>query len=363
MRFANSIRLGRLTFVMVLAAGLVGSGPVGWACDTPVYRWAMYHWSPTPYYVGYIYRDAPAEGDAAVNELLKKAFEGKPPVNVLFEAVDLAKTPPERLPKPIREALEKHKDLSPPFHVVISPWGATVFVGQLDEAGAKAMFDSPARAKTAELLAAGHAAVFLMLPGKDAEATTRAREQVQSLVDMAAGGEIPVSAPAEAMSEPSSAEKPASDDDRLRAANRLDVGLVEVDPAKPEERWLVDMLMATEDLKEQADKPMVFAVYGQGRVMPGYIDKGITKDNLADLMAFLGGACSCQVKDQNPGLDLVFAWDWAKTAADLQAKDPSVNPPNAGYQEFAVEPAAMDPDAAASGGETSPATARRAPGR
>ncbi len=39
---------------------------------------------------------------------------------------------------------------------------------------------------------------------------------------------------------------------------------------------------------------------------------GINADNLRESAAFVTGACSCQVKEQNPGFDLLLNADWNK---------------------------------------------------
>ena len=62
---------------------------------------------------------------------------------------------------------------------------------------------------------------------------------------------------------------------------------------------------------------MIFAVFGRGRALPPFVGKGITRDNLLECVYFLTGTCSCTVKDQNPGMDLLFASDWWSVAEKL----------------------------------------------
>jgi hypothetical protein len=52
---------------------------------------------------------------------------------------------------------------------------------------------------------------------------------------------------------------------------------------------------------------MVFPVFGRGRALLPLIGPGITSENIADAAGFLTGPCSCQVKELNPGFDLVLA--------------------------------------------------------
>jgi hypothetical protein len=59
---------------------------------------------------------------------------------------------------------------------------------------------------------------------------------------------------------------------------------------------------------------MVFAVFGRGRAFPPYLGKGVTYDNMLDYFAEVTGACSCTVKDQNPGIDLPMLNNWDAVA-------------------------------------------------
>jgi hypothetical protein len=45
-------------------------------------------------------------------------------------------------------------------------------------------------------------------------------------------------------------------------------------------------------------------------VLYALVGAGITADNIREAGAFLVGACSCEVKRQNPGTDLLMAVDW-----------------------------------------------------
>lgn len=91
------------------------------------------------------------------------------------------------------------------------------------------------------------------------------------------------------------------------------------------EQWLIRSLLAVEpDLDEFPEEPMVFAIYGRGRALPPFIGKGINYENLVECVYFLMGPCSCMIKDQNPGMDLLMAWDWDKTADRWMATDESL---------------------------------------
>ncbi len=59
-------------------------------------------------------------------------------------------------------------------------------------------------------------------------------------------------------------------------------------------------------------EPLVYPVFGRGRSLLPMIGAGIIADNIQEYAEFLVGACSCEIKEQNPGFDLSVAaanWD------------------------------------------------------
>jgi hypothetical protein len=77
------------------------------------------------------------------------------------------------------------------------------------------------------------------------------------------------------------------------------------------ERVFVSMLLETEpDLRTYHDEPMVFPVFGRGRVLYALVGEGINRENISEAAQYLVGACSCLVKAENPGLDLLMLADW-----------------------------------------------------
>ena len=48
--------------------------------------------------------------------------------------------------------------------------------------------------------------------------------------------------------------------------------------------------------------------------MPALVGAGITAENIKDAAAFLAGPCSCEVKRDNPGVDLLLTAEWGRAA-------------------------------------------------
>lgn len=326
------------------------------ACNTPVYRYAMDNWAPAPFEVYYFYRDKIAKEDEAVHRLLKElAGSGPATANLALVTIDVSKPAQlDRVPVPVKESWKSKHASAAPTYLIWSPWGAEVFSGRLDQDAVREMTDSPVRSRLGELLKQGNAAVLLILAGaKDAD-TKRAQAVAKEVIDRGANGKIPV-AGASGDSAESPEAKPAGDGEPANDS-RLELAQLTLSRSDPQERWLIRMLTAVEpDLPQFADEPMIFGVYGRGRAMEPFVGKGITADNLTELAVFLAGACSCQVKESNPGVDLLFHWDWNATADVLAAADPARFGNQPAYQEFAAD-AMSDRNPAHAGRESAAAT-------
>ena len=204
--------------------------------------------------------------------------------------------------------------------MVVTPHGHKLYQGALDEAFLKAMLESRLRTEIVKQLGEGKIGVMILLTGSDEAANAAAEKEAKTLIADLAAGKVELYLP------PVMSETP--EDGQGPAAPRLEIGLVKVARTDAAEKWVVDSLLSLEsDLtsEEFAAQPMVFAVFGRGRALPPFVGKGITRDNLLECVYFLTGACSCTVKDQNPGMDLLFATDWwsvaDKLASDFGAEE------------------------------------------
>ncbi len=109
---------------------------------------------------------------------------------------------------------------------------------------------------------------------------------------------------------------------------KIDFSMLEVSREDPAEAVFIAMLLSVEDdLHDFSDSPMLFPAFGRGRVLEPLIGKGITPDNLLTYCVYLCGACSCEVKDQNPGMDLLLATNWdAADAATVTTATKAAEP-------------------------------------
>ena len=168
-----------------------------------------------------------------------------------------------------------------------------IWSGPLTPEAVKAIADSPCRHDLADSLLDGATAVWILLKNADSEANRVAEEMLNAQLAEWEGRS------------PVEAEDPTQQD-----APGLSFTTLSLQRDNPDEAFFVKMLLHTEPDLVDYDEPMAFPVFGRGRVLYALIGAGINKDTIDDACAFMGSACSCIVKDQNPGTDLLLAANW-----------------------------------------------------
>jgi len=79
---------------------------------------------------------------------------------------------------------------------------------------------------------------------------------------------------------------------------------------EPGEDGLLRLLLASEANLHRVSGPIVMPVFGRGRLLGSLFGDDLQPDNVFEVVSFLCGECSCEVKELNPGVDLLIAADW-----------------------------------------------------
>lgn len=292
-----------LTFVWSSAA---------FSCDTPVYRYAVYRWPAAAYEVYYLHQDPMSDADKALHEKITALAKDKEaPANLGLITVDVSADPELRqsVPPDVKAAYDSLDNPSLPTYLVVTPYGQLIHAGGLEDASVDRMIRSPARQKMAERIEAGDAGVLVMLTCSDEDANAAAEKTVRQVVTDVRDGKLQLYAAPSVKKE---------DEDKKQDHA---VGFVKVNREDEKEAWFVRQLLTIESDLKDIDEPMVFAVFGRGRLLPPCVGRGIQYDNLVgEYVEFMTGACSCTVKDQNPGMDLLTSYNWERAAESLAAK-------------------------------------------
>lgn len=287
-----------LSVLCLAVACLAFTAPV-WACSVPVFRYALERWPSDPYQALVFHRGPLNEGQRAeLKHLTEDGLAGQLHANIAVQTVDL-----DQQPEPQLLALwEQSKSATLPWMVVrhlSAKTPGSLWSGPLAESGIKQVLDSPARQEIVRRIAGGESVVWTLLefgdPQKDAEAAKLIESRLAYLSTVM---KLPK------LDQQDLANETAADELRLAFS------VVRIARKNPAEQAFVQMLLGTEpDLAEIAE-PLAYPIFGRGRVLYALAGKGINEQHIDAASSFLIGSCSCEVKEQNPGVDLLVAADW-----------------------------------------------------
>jgi hypothetical protein len=330
-------------------------GPQTFACSVPVFRYALERWQPAKYELVVYHRGPLSRGDMdAVRRFEATAVRA----NVRITDADLD----GRLDVDLQAVWDREgKDDVLPRLVLRYPDSSSqvpsVWSRPLS-ADREMIFNSPARRAVFERLTAGHAAVVVLLLSGDPAADQAARSLLQAELSRIADGiELP---------------RPAEDGPQVQSELPLwiDFPVIEV-PRTPAEDTLVRLLLGSEDGLADVKGPIAFPVFGRGRALCSLHGNDLTSPaELKRSLEFLCKACSCQVKELNPGVDLLMTANWdvvfdaergpaprvvatsgsraaetrAHSAGEASAGERRAAPP-AGYSAAELEPGPRQPSA------------------
>lgn len=258
-----------------------------WACSVPVFRYALEHWDADPFEAVVTSRE-PLDPEA-----LRTLEESGANLKVRTIVSAEAQEPRVSVRFPHRET--------------------ELWSGALAEV--KQVLESPARAEIAKRLGEGESAVWVLLESGD---KTRDDAALATLEERLAYLSTTLQLPKlEAQDIANGLVSVAQEDLRLAFSTLR----VRRDDAA--ERVFVQMLLATERDLAQVREPIAFPVFGRGRALYALVGEGIKRETIDRAATFLIGKCSCEVKEKNPGADLLLAANW-----DAAVKAKSAPPPD-----------------------------------
>lgn len=330
-RKADGIRKVRhqtpwLTLTVTSAAVLLIAHSAS-ACSVPVFRYALERWPADLFEVDVFYRGTlTPEERALVSRLEDQSHVNGGTVNweVIHCNLD------EELADDLQAVGDSLGEVALPHVVLRCPGGrrrsAVVWSGPLSEVE-PSLWTSPARAELIERLARGDSVVWLVFRGSDEVASQQVVERLREQLPRLAA-EIPL---------PAGVGSPGSE---LITTLPLEVqfSVLEVDGMSSDEAEFRN-LVTRGVLDDVADnEALVVPVFGRGRAMTVLKAESVDDDAMAECSGFLCGACSCQVKQTNPGFDLLLAvnWDerlWGESHIELPAATPRPESDAANHSE------------------------------
>lgn len=290
-------------------------------CNIPVFRYALERWKPDPV-EWIVFHDGAltADQEVLVEGVSTDSRGGLRRVNVQTIRSDLSQ--PSAAQLDLWQTLEADGEATLPYVVVRARLGPNRFVngwrGPLDAFRQANVFDSPAREELSQRLLKGHSIVWLIIGSDDDQRTEAASrmlagqfEELAKKVQLPSGIGLPGS---ELHSE---------------VPLLLRFSLIEVDRSDPREQFLVQFLSGFQPEAFDAGEPLIVPVFGRGRALEVIPASVVNPQLIEDLTLFLSGACSCQVKEQNPGFDLLLSADWDRELFGEGVRPPAAEPAGA----------------------------------
>jgi len=274
-----------------------------WACSVPVFRYALERWPADDYHAVVFHRGPLSpEQQAVVTRLSQEGLAGEKFANVETHLVDLDDDPsPEWLGLWLAQgsnALPWMAVMYPP----VSSVPVALWTGPLESTPVEQLLDSPARQEIAKRLIQGQSAVWALLEVGDKAKDDAAEKLLQERLAHLQG----------VLQLPTLEQEDITSGLVSVSQEELQVGfsIVRLSRNDPAEAILARMLLGTEEDLKDLNEPMAFPIFGRGRALYALVGRGINHETIDEACSFLIGACSCQVKELNPGVDLLISADW-----------------------------------------------------
>ena len=270
-------------------------------CSIPVFRYALEHWIPEPFIV-HIISSSPL--DESQKALLKELEELGKNANIRLRVSD-AQHPKSDESKSITQLVSNHDSAWLAVETTKKVDGLTqvIWDAPFTKETVKQLLISPVRKRVCEGLVGKDSVSWVFVESGDQAVDNskfaRLESELRRLENVIKLPEIDAADLKDLSKSP----------DELK----IHFSAHRISRTDPSETAFVSMLLSTEsDLREEFDKgsPMAFPVFGRGRVLYALLGEGIATSTIEEASRFLAGACQCTVKADNPGVDMLVAFDW-----------------------------------------------------
>jgi hypothetical protein len=337
---------------LVAAVAILSAAPA-FACNVPVFRYALERWQNDLYHL-VVFHKGPLSTDDAhrVDELSKRASLQGGGANFEVTTIDLD--------QPLEPGVDELKSSLPdgmalPCVVLQARMGRekvlTVWQEPLASLKAGRLTSSPDRREIADRLLKGHSAVWVVLPGTDELATHNTVNLIETELNRLQD-ELPL---------PAGIGQPGSEVySEIPLTLRFSVLVLK--PGTDADILLPEIFRRIAPEAAKAGQPLVAPVFGRGRAVDVIPGNKVDEAAVEDLSRFICGACSCQVKEQNPGFDLLMTVPWNERLFAPDVRPPEPNPKNQhrSVETVAIAAGAPSTSAAATNPDSPPKAASAA---
>lgn len=255
----------KIHFRIIAIAGLLSL-----ACTTKVSEWVLLNSLPDHYTLVYFHKTAPSETTKQQNTLIDNNIKT---ANISFRSV-------------------LKQDINVPYYALY--YKNRLFSTYNEQSYPEKLTTSPLRERIATELMAGKLCVMLYLKTDNREKDDQWLQIIRKTIDASPFSSI--------------------------------IPLVELSRNNSEEMHFVSMLLNVESDLKRIQEPMLFGIYGRFRVLEPLLAKGISGENIRLMIDFFTADCSCLIKDDLPGMSILFSGNWENPAPALVNRILDENP-------------------------------------
>jgi hypothetical protein len=252
-------------FKMIVMAGLLSL-----ACTTRVSEWVLLNAVTGKYSLVY-YHDGPLS--ESLKKQNKEISESIRSANIQFRTV-------------------MRHDIKKPYYELY--YKDRFFSRYYDHSLLKNLTVSPMREKVAAELMAGNLCVMVYLKTDNKEKDDRGLVILKNTVKSSPFGKI--------------------------------ITVIELSRNSIDESHFASLLLNVEDDLRTIQEPMLFGVFGRFKALEPLVGKGISEENINLMIDFLTAECSCLIKDDLPGTDILFTDRWENPQPALLNQIIDANP-------------------------------------
>lgn len=249
---------------------IILAGIISLACSTRVSEWILLNSLPNQYSLVY-FHSAPLSGEVTKeNTALKKQINT---ANIIFKTV-------------------ARQDIKEPYFGLY--YENRLFSKYQNTAELAGLTTSSLREKIAADLLAGNLCVMLYLLTDDKEKDDKGLETLNQALNSSPFGEI--------------------------------IKVYELSRNSREEKHFTSFLLNIEDDLKEIQDPMIFGIFGRFKALEPLLGRGISEENINLMIDYFKAECSCLIKDNLPGTDILYTEMWDNPQPALLNKIIDDNP-------------------------------------
>src|SRR4030042_3059153 len=243
---------------------IIVAGLLSLACTTKVSEWVLLNSLPNEYTLVYFHKGPLSETEKQINT---EACNYIKSANIQFRSL-------------------LKKDIDHPYYGLY--YGNKIFSSYNDIKELQNLTSSPVREKIAMELMAGKLCVMLYLKSGVKEKDEAGMKIVNQVLAASPFGKI--------------------------------IPVIEISRNSIEEKHFVSMLLNVESDLKNIREPMLFGIFGRFKALEPLLAKGITEENINLMIDFFTADCSCLIKDNLPGTDILYSGNWENPVPALVNK-------------------------------------------